>query len=188
MCGEVEPCGGDLTGTWVITNDCITSVGTRDEEAASCAGVTITVTSSSVSGTLTFNSDMTYSATSLTNRETIVLDLPESCTNGLPCSQATYNLEASSGVQSASCTGSGSCSCTVVRALMPGSETGTYSTSGSTVTFVPTGGGTSVISGNAGGASYCVQGSTLHAIDTSTMSMGAMGEAAIDADTIGIKQ
>jgi hypothetical protein len=189
MCGEVEPCGGDLTGAWMFTTTCITSVGIKDAEGgASCAGEAASVTAASSSGTLTFNSDMSYTATSLETQASYAFYFPSQCTNGLSCSSIATNLQSSSAVQSASCSGSSSCTCDVVQAPIGGSETGTYTVSGTTVTLTPTGGGTSFVTGTTGGASYCVQGSTLHAIVTSTKSMGSMGQAAVDEDTIGIKQ
>jgi hypothetical protein len=184
MCGQVQPCGGDLTGTWSFTNTCLTSKGITDGEAASCAGVTFTVTALSASGTLTFNADMTYTATSLMNGGTLDYNVPASCASS--CSGLAANLQAGSGVQSATCSGSSDCSCTVVKAETF-SETGTYTTSGSTFSLTPTGGGASRITGSIGAASpYCVQGTTLHAIAAPTVT--ATGQAAIDQDTIGIKQ
>jgi hypothetical protein len=187
MCGEVEPCGGDLTGSWVFTNACYTSTGIKDGEAASCAGITLSVTALYASGTLAFASDMTYTATALMNGGTLVYSDPESCHNGLSCSQLATDIQTSGGVQSAYCTGSGTCSCTVVKG-QTFSESGTYTTSGSTFSVTPTGGGTSRITGSAGSGSYCVQGATLHLLSTSTMSMGTTGQVGIDQDTIGTKQ
>jgi hypothetical protein len=67
------------------------------------------------------------------------------------------------------------------------SETGTYTVSGTTFSATTTGGAASMLTGG-GPASYCVQGTTLHAITLSTMSMGSMGQAGIDEDTIAMKQ
>jgi hypothetical protein len=81
------------------------------------------------------------------------------------------------------CTGSASCSCTALQTPVVDSESGTYTISGNTVTTVPSTGSTTTTT-----VAYCVMGSPLHMLETSTMSMGAMGQAAIDEDTIGIKQ
>ena len=59
MCGQVSPCGGDLTGTWNFAAACITAIGIKDLESV-CPGLSVDVTSASISGTATFNSDMTY--------------------------------------------------------------------------------------------------------------------------------
>jgi hypothetical protein len=188
MCGDVQPCGGDLTGTWLFTSGCITSVGIKDAEGTpTCSGESIGVTQIAVSGTLTFKADMTYTATSLTQGATFSIYVPGSCnTSNVACSSLATALQ-SSGFQSATCSGSGSCSCSGMQTSTV-SETGTYTVSGSTFTATPTGGGTSMLTGSTGSASYCVQGTTLHAIVVSTMSMGSMGQAAIDEDTIGMKQ
>ena len=175
MCGQVAPCGGDLTGTWNITAACVTAVGTKDLESA-CPGLGVDVTAVSISGTETFNSDMTYTSMQ-TDKETISENVPGSCLNGRSCSTVESSLQQSGA--SASCTGSASCSCTVQKTSVD-SESGTYTVSGNTVTAVSSTGMTTT-------SSYCVMGSILHLIVTSTMSMGTMGQAAIDEDTIGIK-
>jgi hypothetical protein len=187
MCGQVQPCGGDLTGTWLFTTGCITSVGIKDAEGTpSCAGESIGVTQISVSGSITFNADMTYTASSLSQGATFSIGVPASCNaSNVPCSSLATALR-SSGFQTATCTGSGSCSCSAMQTAAV-SETGTYTVSGSTFTATPTGGGTSMLT-NGGPESYCVQGTALHAITVSTMSMGTMGQAAIDEDTVGMKQ
>ena len=184
MCGQVSACGGDLTGTWTITSGCLTSAGVKDAESGatgSCSGLTVAVTNISVSGTVTFNADMTYTFASLQEQSTLTLNAPASCVGSGSCSALASALESTGDVASATCSGTSGCSCTAMQTPQTETESGTYSVSGSTVTTVPS-------TGTASSTPFCVQGSVLHLLDTSTMSMGAMGQATIDEDTIGIKQ
>ena len=182
-CGQIEPCGGDLTGTWAFTTGCVTSLGFKEAvsgAASSCSGETVAVTGVSVSGTMTFNADGTYVASALSKQGTYSLNVPASCLNGTACSTVASSLEASGEFETASCSGVAGCACTAVQTPITVTESGSYTISGSTVTMASTTGSSTV--------SYCVDGSTFHLLDTSTMSMGPMGQAAIDEDTIGLKQ
>lgn len=184
MCGQVAACGGDVTGTWKMSSGCITAAGIKDAEggsSSSCPGASVGVTSISISGTAIFNADMTYTFTALQEQATYSFNFPGSCLNGLSCSYIASSLESSGDFQSANCSGSSGCSCTAVGAANGDTETGTYTISGNMLTTTSSAGDVSTVP-------YCVMGSTLHMLDTSTMTMGAMGQAAIDEDTIGIKQ
>jgi hypothetical protein len=184
MCGQVSPCGGDPTGTWNLTTGCVTGVGIKDAESGTsgaCPGESVGITAVSVSGTVTFNSDMTYTFTALTSQGTYSLSVPSSCLNGASCSTVAGSLEESGVFESASCSGSSGCSCTALQTPIVDSESGTYTISGDTLTTVPGTGSTTTLP-------FCVMGSTLHLLDTSTTSMGAMGQAVVDEDTIGLKQ
>jgi hypothetical protein len=33
MCGQVAPCGGDLSGTWAFGTGCLTAAGVKDAES-----------------------------------------------------------------------------------------------------------------------------------------------------------
>ena len=76
-------------------------------------------------------------------------------------------------VQTAHCAGSSICTCTVTNGPQTTSETGTYTTSGTTLTITDSDGS---ISSNG----YCVQGNELHIVQLDmTMPMGT-----IEADTV----
>jgi hypothetical protein len=60
-------------------------------------------------------------------------------------------------------------------------ETGTYTTSATAVTTVPTTGASSVIP-------YCVQGTNIHLMATTSTPMGAMGQMVVEEDSVGQKQ
>ena len=57
-CGTVDPCGGDLTGTWKVLGGCVTPAETDD---ADCAQETFKLMTLSYGGTVTFDPGaMTY--------------------------------------------------------------------------------------------------------------------------------
>jgi hypothetical protein len=120
--------------------------------------------SETVSGTVTFNSDGTYSS-NVGSSASENVTIPSSCINGATCDQLqmVFNqTDAGAGAQMATCsTTSGGCSCQVSLTEQPGPMTGTYSVSGSTIT----------LNGTAG--TYCVQGNDL----LLQQSVGAMGMA-----------
>jgi hypothetical protein len=180
-CGLVQPCGGSPVGTWTVTTGCITGIGIKDATSgATCTGESLSVTNINESGILVFNADMTYSFVGLSEQASYHVNVPQSCVGGT-CSDAALALQGTGEFSSASCTGSSLCSCNAVQTPITDTENGTYTLAGNTIMTTSTTGGTSLLD-------YCVQGSYIHLIVTSTMSMGAMGQAAIDEDTIGLKQ
>jgi hypothetical protein len=199
-CGLVQPCGGDITGNWKITHSCVTSAGMAtinsdvqtglaSDFAALCpTGVTPTAsTNVSNSGSATYNSDMTYSA-ALTMSGSVSLAIPSSCLQGLSCSQVNTEIQAANPdptmFSSISCSGVATCNCTFM--LVPQTQTvsGTYTTSGVTLTETPS-------TGSPASPDYCVQNmnTELHLINVdTTMNMGPMGQLSILADIVLQKQ
>jgi hypothetical protein len=183
MCGVVAPCGGDLVGTWTVTVGCVTAAGIQAAmgNTAGCPGASLNVTNVSESGMLTFNADMTYSIAALTEQATYQLTLPVSCTAGGSCDTVTTALLNTGMFESVTCTGASTCGCTAVQAPIVATETGTYTTSATAVTTVPTTGASSVIP-------YCVQGTNIHLMATRSTPMGAMGQMVVEEDSVGQKQ
>ncbi len=150
-CAAVAPCGGDLVGTWKASGACL---GKTEDLSSVCPGATADITVS-LSGTETFNADLTYTAT-LTGGGTTTFHYPSTClTGGTSCTQWGQGLMSVGMYSSVTCTtdGAGVCNCVAVSPTTPDNESGTYSVSGGTVTTVP--------AGSANGAPYCVQGSVL---------------------------
>jgi hypothetical protein len=137
-----------------------------------------------VSGSITFNSDLTYSGSSVSVHETGTESIPLSCTGQASCAA----LSMSSNGITATCSGTSVCTCrvtstasgTAVGAL---GGAGTYSIYGTSLTLQ-----SSTTSSSTTG-SYCVQGTELHlvSVDT-TMNMGPMGMASITSDVVALKQ
>lgn len=169
-CGNVSPCGGNIVGTWKVQNACAGS-GSSPVAEMNCSGATLQVGSLSVSGTVTFNANMTY-AVSLNESFSEIVNTPTSCLamggatvscSDLSAAAGTALVGIDAGMTKASCATAGSnCACTLTVSNDINTESGTYTVSGNTFTNTPSAGGTSSMS-NAG---YCVQGNTLHIIST----------------------
>ena len=170
-CGKVAPCGGDVVGNYNITSACLT-LSSMDMPLEGCPGATVNASGIRVSGSASFNADMTY-----TLNETISASasetIPASCLtmNGitLTCQQLDQAIQQlvteNPGVfQSAHCAGASSCTCSFTLAPMTTNTSGAYTTSGTTLTL-----------SGGGGGEYCVQGNELHLISIDmTMPMATM--------------
>jgi hypothetical protein len=183
-CGKTVPCGGVVVGNWNINSECVNSEVLTMEAAVSCPGATATISGIHVSGTASFNADLTYTMTttaSASAQET----LPPSCltTNGvtLTCAQLDQALQAAiaadpTSLQSAHCSGSSTCTCSFTIPAQMSTTAGTYATAGTSITLSPAGG---MVSSNE----YCVKGNELHLLAINmTMPMGAMGQANVEAE------
>jgi len=158
MCGA-PACGGNLLGTWTFVNSCVGTLPVN-----TCAGATVDGRGTQRAGTLTFNSNGTYSQTE-TDTGTFILDAPTSCLGGGTCAdlQTAYlgpgfvgapNPTLSSATCSTTATG---CRCLLGALGTPLTDTGTYVASGTSITATSSTGGVSP-------DTYCVVGSTLHMI------------------------
>ncbi len=157
-CGEVVPCGGDPTGTWVLTSSCLTPAGqTELNNSNDCAGGSINFTNIDVDGTFTFNADGTYTSTGLTQTASVRLVLPSSCIGGLSCDEAEAGLQSSPEFVSVSCSGSSTCTCNAALETAAQAETGQFTVTGNTL----------ALSGSGGGGSFCVEGTRLHLLSLS---------------------
>lgn len=190
-CGKVSACGGNLLGAWKLVTACgsVASTSGSTVSGTSCAGETTSVSDYQVVGSLTFRSDMTYSIDLQSLTETVNATIPQSCLGGgLTCAAENAQLMQQSGATGAdggvalisgSCTGTTTCNCTATVSINAMTmNSGTYSTSGSTLTMVTTSGGTSTVG-------YCVQGSTLHIVGGAT---GTTGQGASGTDLIAEKE
>ena len=177
-CGEVAPCGGDVVGNWTVSDACIdpSQVDTSELDSIkqSCAGFTYGTTVD-VSGTAAFTTT-TYDV-NIETTAVITMHFPKSCLGGVTCSAFEQLLGAYiTGSDAAfSCTGSSDCNCTLTQAA-PQMESGTYTTSVSTLTMTPDDGS------GASSTPYCVQGSTFHLI-----SLDDTDNTKIVADIVGTK-
>ena len=187
-CGQVEPCGGDVVGNWKFTGSCVNRMTVMDAVASDfsfCPTFTIGAVNLSTTGTATFGADMSYSVNA-TQSGSESFNLPASCLSGVSCAALSTAIQAAvgpgTGVDSASCTGSGGCTCTMVLTPTATSETGTYATSGNTLT-------TTASDGTVSGQDYCVKGTSMHLVEVdTTMNMGPMGQATINSDIVLQKQ
>lgn len=168
-CG-VQPCGGDVAGSWRAKSACADQATVNMQFlgaiASDCPSATLSNVSYTPSGTLMFGSSTTYTA-DVTMAVKFTMNLPASCLQGQTCAQVNAAIQAtvgSDGITSATCSGSGSCTCAVTGTVDVENSAGTYATAGTTLTLTATSGG------NGDSGAYCVQGSTLHLV-TVDMSM-----------------
>ena len=157
-CGQSSACGGDITGNWKVTSSCLKLE--LDTGAMNCPGLRQEVKQVSTSGTVSYNSDKTYNA-SLAVTGLVEMNVPASCLTQqsvtLTCAQLQQSLPSGAGAgafQSVSCSGSSGCTCLLELAPQNTTSSGTYSTSGGTVTQTEAG-------GTPDDSEYCVKGNTL---------------------------
>ena len=154
-CGSVQPCGGDLVGTWTITG---IRVNTPSMADPSCPGSGLSNVNATESGTVTYTAGGTYS-TNIVGTLTYTETIPQSCIAPAICSDLVYSYSLIGAA--ATCSGTTVCMCTVAIAGT-GAEAGSYSTSGTSVTRTDTAtAGTDTMA-------YCVQGNTVHFLSFNT--------------------
>ena len=138
-------CGGDATGTWNIEEGC--PPGTQ-EPMDDCATGYMEITAFDNGGTLTLDADGSFTANFTGGSATVHVYMPSECLGGATCAQ--LEDAAQQNIPGVVCVdGTGGCDCTAETAIDPDSDSGTYTTSGTTVTFV------SDSDGNTSTADYC---------------------------------
>ena len=156
-CPTVSPCGGNIVGTWKVTQTCITETADLSNECTGGAGTSASANVALMfSGTVTYNADGTYTS-ALTGTDMGQEHYSSGCAPlGLTCAQIGQEV-IDGGSVSCSTDTAGTCNCDSVVPLTSTNNTpGTYSTSGDTLTTTP--------GSMPSGASYCVQGSVLYII------------------------
>lgn len=186
-CGKVQPCGGNLVGNYSISAACTTAAPTNGMAFGfNCPEATVGTPALSVSGSASFNADLTYTMTT-TATATAQVMFPPACvasqTGGIvpTCDQINQLVplliaSMPGTIQSATCAGGTTCTCTVTLAPQTTSESGSYVASGTTLT-------TTDSTGQIVGGQYCVQGSELHYIQ-----VDATMPSTILADTVLTKR
>jgi hypothetical protein len=181
-CGQVSPCGGKVVGDWNISGACVDPDAITNQDIESIRSLCPTIeyeTSYTASGSASFT-ETSYTL-AINRTVTATVHVPASCLTpfGLTCSTLNGLLQqevggSGSGDPTISCSGSGSCTC-IIAAPQQVAESGTYTTSGTTLTTTPSG------SGAPSSTEYCVDGSTLHVIEMNEDGSG------IVSDVIGKK-
>ena len=180
-CAKVAPCGGDVIGNWTISGACFNAAALNMNIGMSCPGATFNITALSVSGSASFNADLTYTTAgtaTISLQETIPVSCLTAGGTALTCAELDQQLQADiaanpSSTQTAHCEGSSVCTCTLTNGPQTTSTTGTYTTSGTTISFTESDGSTS-------SSGYCVQGNELHIVQLDMM----MPMGTIQADTV----
>jgi len=156
-----------------------------------CPDASVSAGALKVTGTVSYNADLTYTSTSTVSGSTAVT-LPASCLSvqgvTVSCEQLTQAFmtlaqRGTAGFKSASCSSAGSgCTCTVVLNDQTSSESGTYAVTDAGVLIVtPT-------NGTPSQNDYCVKGNTLTVSPSQSVNMGAMGQMGITGTLVFNKQ
>jgi hypothetical protein len=167
-CGQIAPCGGDLTGTWKVLGGCLAPI---NFENFACPLETDKLAGLSYSGTVTFNpSLLTYTATNFFQSRSDIVAIPSSCLVLLneTCADlnSAYQTALSERGGSASCMGSTTCTCSATSKEAVVGTSGTYSVSEDQLNFTDFIGTDEIDS--YGPLSYCVQNGQLHLMTTET--------------------
>lgn len=157
-------CGGDLLGTWDYKSLCVSEAEVVAPLQTACSSATASSITAQGTGRVVFQ------ATGFVSRKvswsgTATVNLPASCTFG-SCVTAQAALRKISGYETATCTGSSDCACTVP--ISGGTDqVDAYVVAGSTVKV------------NGHDYDYCASGSSL-AYDDVTTPDGELGVAALE--------
>lgn len=178
-CGKVQPCGGDIHGTWKLNDFCISDPAFLGFNARDlCDTATVTLAGSALSGTATFGADGTLQVDEVISLS-MKVDMPASCVPaGTTCDQLAAALAPAGDAQVSSATcapAGGGCTCQVASKPRTVTQSGTFTTSGTTLTQ------TRASDGVPSDVQYCVQGDTLHVITVD------VGTKEIIGDVVGTR-
>jgi hypothetical protein len=191
-CGNVQACGGDVVGNWTFVQECQSAaeLATIQNNFATsvapswCAIQKLVGIEPEASGSLQLDAAGNYSL-DLVFGGYFDITYPQMCLVSFNCDDLTMELQSEidsytfpiASATSVSCSGSSSCLCRA-NVHSAQSQAGTYAVSGSVLTFMST-------SGAVFSKDFCVQGGTLHILETST---GSLGQTTVDTDLTAIQQ
>jgi hypothetical protein len=172
-CGTFSPCGGGVVGTWELKTVCFSGTLPLPIPIPGCTGATGSIQNASISGTVTYNADLTTTASTVL-QSTMKVDVPQSCLPGQTCAQLEAQLKAEmaepdSGYTAVSCSGSGACTCLLTMKPDGIAEPGTYRIAGNQLI-------TRAATGEEDTVDYCASATELKArtvmsVETGTLSM-----------------
>ena len=179
-CSDFEACGGEVIGEWKIKKPCDlnAAVAGVDLEFDLCPTATVDASGLTVSGMTTYGADKTFSSTYQLGG-TVAVTLPRECLNiagGITatCAQVQQGINMALAADpdtqgiTVTCQGSSSCVCTApVPSQPPETESGTWSTSGTSLTTTSDGASET--------SQYCVSGKSLRIRQEIEIPMGMMG-------------
>jgi len=155
-CHAITACGGDVVGTWQVSDYC-SEVLSAPDASGTCAGATVSISQPKVSGSVTFNADLT-TLTTLSLSFSEQASFPASCYTQTQCDDFSAALKSEAQVSNAVCNYSASagCGCTLDFGTTQTAVPGTYQIDGNTIT---TKSSTSTTTPEPD--DYCVSGNTL---------------------------
>jgi hypothetical protein len=172
-CTNTTACGGNIVGIWTITDSCVGS-GDLSEPTTDCPGQTSSTTNFGFSGSVVYNDDGSYTATTSTTGN-VIIKYPSSCltTISMTCDGLSQGVMAELDMPDAAFTAVScattptACICTLVVNPATSTEIGRYmTTAAGALTQVPA-------NGTPGNSSYCVTGNKLTlSPDAASLMMG----------------
>src|SRR5439155_25225670 len=127
-CGAEQPCGGDVVGAWSFAGACSNVSATNAELMAACPGASIGGSSVSLTGALTYNADLTYTATNWHESFSVTETVPLTCAGATACSANNgTDSQTQDGLTvtiTTTCTGTTVCTCRVSGNLSITSDAG----------------------------------------------------------------
>jgi len=178
-CLQVQPCGGDVVGTWSFLGACTNVAALSQELSTDCPGASINAFGIAFTGTVTFNADSTYTATNWHESFAATETVPLSCADG--ASSCAEGNESSSDTTpggmvsiTTTCSGTSTCTCRVNGTITVSSDTGSWTTTGSALSMNGASTATTL--------SYCVQENQLHMMSADAAS------AVVLSDIVAVRQ
>jgi hypothetical protein len=152
-CVATSACGGNIVGTWRATQSCVTAT---EDLSRVCPGATAEV-EFTIGGTITFNTDGSYSSMPTGGNATFHEHFPNGCMPyGQTCAALGQTLVNADAGTSGSCSTdtAGVCNCDATAPETVTNEVGTYAISNGTLTLTH--------DGMTRTAHYCVQGGMMY--------------------------
>jgi hypothetical protein len=157
-CLQVQPCGGDVVGTWSFVGAC--EDVDAENRLSDCS--LLSGTSETLTGVLTFNADGTYTATNWHDAYAGTETSPLSCFGAPTCTASNGTTTVTSNGETATatvnCTGTSTCVCHIAGTRTVNAASGSYSAASATLSV--TGGPL------PSGFAYCVEQNLLHLMRT----------------------
>jgi hypothetical protein len=179
-CGEVQPSGGDVVGTWRFLGGCANVAEETAELEMSCPGAAVRGFTTTISGSITFNADLTYTTPGWNQMSASSEIYPLACTGAASCATVRAPQPAQDPGLRLDCTGTDPCACTLVDTTMLPADAGTYTISNTLLTRVGP--------QTAFSSQFSVEGSRLHLLQISNTRVGPNLEAIVLGDTVAERQ
>jgi hypothetical protein len=172
-CQGAGACGGNIVGSWTIASSCL-DVDVSGAVPDYCPTATAQPMGIQLTGTLTYNANLTYSKKTTLNGK-IIITFPASCLTSadggaaLTCAQLATQLMLDPTYTSVGCAAAGTgCACTSTLAPQSQTKTGMYTTTSAGLLTEAEAGHTSPVVSD-----YCIKSDTL-TTSIHSMSMGMM--------------
>ena len=157
-CLQVQPCGGDVVGTWRFLGACVADPSEITSAAPRpCTGFALNGVGLSTTGSITFNADLTYTARRWNTSSAANYSEPLSCAGTDDCAALDTDVRISDGSYlKTTCAGTSVCTCGDT-SLQVIDESGSYTTAGTELQLTGP-----LTTRNR---TYCVAGTELHVVE-----------------------